>query len=286
MRKFRRMNEIGAPPSCGRSMMATRSALEASSPRNASPSKGARHIRLSGAAQRGGKMSPQSGALEKVVNFEGAQTPGFSCPGPRRLRFLLPEVGGGAIDWAFTNSLRRSLGLLFAGCHFLMGALASAAPMPDPRKDDESWRRVTIAPSRPSAGIQTGCVMAYGQVLAPPYEVAREGHNLFINRVQVRPSLTRRNRITSKPSPEDIRLANTDTKFRERVWERMRQTTGLLGKPYYRSIVNEVSASMPEIESLAWRDDTWARALTKTDPPSLMKSEPVVAAGFAMAGGV
>ncbi len=50
-------------------------------------------------------------------------------------------------------------------------------------------RKINIKPVKQKDGIKTGCVMAYGHIIPPPYKVKYEGRKLIINGVQIEPSL-------------------------------------------------------------------------------------------------
>ncbi|MBI5240067.1 MAG: hypothetical protein HY926_06315 [Elusimicrobia bacterium] len=50
-------------------------------------------------------------------------------------------------------------------------------------------RKIDIHPVKQAEGITTGLVIAYGHVISPPYKFEYQGKKLFVNGVQVRPSL-------------------------------------------------------------------------------------------------
>lgn len=52
-------------------------------------------------------------------------------------------------------------------------------------------RKIDVRPVQPSDGIATGHAMVYGHIIPPPYKVEYSGNKLFINGIQVLPSLVR-----------------------------------------------------------------------------------------------
>ncbi len=61
-------------------------------------------------------------------------------------------------------------------------------------------RKIDIRPIRQDKGIKTGCVIAYGHFMKPPFEVKYVDHKLMINGVQVEPSIVlERERKNRKP---------------------------------------------------------------------------------------
>ncbi|MDD2772251.1 MAG: hypothetical protein PHP45_00975 [Elusimicrobiales bacterium] len=69
----------------------------------------------------------------------------------------------------------------------------------------KSSRKIEIKPQKQSDGIKTGLVVAYGHLIPPPYNVDYIDHRLFINGVQVQPSLIEQRNSREHPfrlSPE------------------------------------------------------------------------------------
>ena len=60
-------------------------------------------------------------------------------------------------------------------------------------------RRVTISPVQPINGIRTGMVIAYGHPISPPYAIEWRGEKLYLNSVQVIPSIADEKWIASRP---------------------------------------------------------------------------------------
>jgi hypothetical protein len=60
-------------------------------------------------------------------------------------------------------------------------------------------RSVSIQPVQPASGIETGNVVAYGQVIPPPYRVEYVGRRILINSVQVSPSLVKERHQSEHP---------------------------------------------------------------------------------------
>jgi hypothetical protein len=50
-------------------------------------------------------------------------------------------------------------------------------------------RKIDINPTKENDGIKTGCVIAYGPYIAPPYKITRNGERIVVNGVQVYPSI-------------------------------------------------------------------------------------------------
>lgn len=50
-------------------------------------------------------------------------------------------------------------------------------------------RKIQLKPEKQSDGIETGCIMAYGHIIPPPYRVQHVDNRLVVNGVQILPSL-------------------------------------------------------------------------------------------------
>lgn len=60
-------------------------------------------------------------------------------------------------------------------------------------------RKLAINPVKQTDGIKTGCIIAYGHYLKPPYKLENIGEKLLINGVQVAPSLIREREQAQMP---------------------------------------------------------------------------------------
>lgn len=111
------------------------------------------------------------------------QRPAAGCP---RLEFLV--------------ALSLCLGPGLTSC-------ISAAEVARPATASLEDRKVDIQPKKPKKGIGTGLVIAYGHPIAPPYVVEYRGENLFVNDVQVKPSIVdERKWVAKSDRPKDERF--------------------------------------------------------------------------------
>lgn len=96
----------------------------------------------------------------------------------------------GALPW-FSPNLSASIGVVES---------------PRPASAFLSDRKVDIKPRKPKSGIGTGLVIAYGHPIAPPYLVEYRGDYLFVNDVQVKPSIIDERKWAAKSArPRDER---------------------------------------------------------------------------------
>ena len=62
-------------------------------------------------------------------------------------------------------------------------------------------RHISIQPHQPKKGITSGLVIAYGHRISPPYVIENKEGKLFVNGVQVKPSLINEREFKAHPLP-------------------------------------------------------------------------------------
>lgn len=122
-----------------------------------------------------------------------------------------------ALQNLFSEFNVRFLLAIFIYLFFAAKSAGAAAP-PEARRDRGSEkksedfkrykslirgsRRIEISPKKPKEGINSGCVIAYGHFMNPPFNLEQRDNRIFINGVQVQPSLVLQ-REYSVPRPAE-----------------------------------------------------------------------------------
>lgn len=83
-------------------------------------------------------------------------------------------------------------------------------------------RKIKISPISNNAGIQTGCVIAYGHFMRPPFGASYVNHKLFINGVQVEPSmvLERETKAAKPVDPKRLEAAQKQIEVSREIRKR------------------------------------------------------------------
>lgn len=120
-------------------------------------------------------------------------------------------------------------------------------------------RKIEIQPVRQATGVATGCVIAYGHLIPPPYGFERKNKTLYINAVQVEPSMVReRSKTPPKVLPETAQnryLKMEDTMAKAQRYYRVnygQKTLGQLKSEIRDSVLHDTGV----VSGAQWVGDT------------------------------
>jgi hypothetical protein len=102
---------------------------------------------------------------------------------------------------------------LFAACP---GSGWSQSHARTPEEYDKRDRQIEIHAQQLSKGIRTGLVIAYGHRIAPPYQIENKNGRMYVNGVQVRPSLISEREFKAHPLPE---MSDSAKAMNESLWK-------------------------------------------------------------------
>lgn len=119
-------------------------------------------------------------------------------------------------------------------------------------------RTITLKAATPKEGIRSGVVIAYGHVLSKPYLVEEAGAVLYINGIQVSPSLVLQQHVdnyerTKKSQPASIDLEKLTLKARTIYTSQLRTKT----VEEVKAIVRDIVLQERGVADASWRTDTF-----------------------------
>lgn len=117
-------------------------------------------------------------------------------------------------------------------------------------------RKIKIAPTAHKNGIQSGCVIAYGHFIHPPYELSYLNRKLMINGVQVNPSLVlEQEQKAVKPIDEKrLTAAKKQISVTQEIREKYRQEKTLKSEAQMRTDLIAFAKTKDIVLDARWED--------------------------------
>lgn len=157
------------------------------------------------------------------------------------------------VGWA--DLTRSGNPIVWLSCGVLLVATTLVATSPAqaqllrPDEYDKRDRRVAIQPKKPAKGIKGGLVIAYGHPLRPPYSVEVRGEKIFVNAIQVLPSILDEKYWASLPKPtQDDR----EKAISESLWRGGNEIQEMARKGESHEKIFEFAKRQPYMNNVRW----------------------------------
>jgi|GEM_PF-6845313 len=131
-------------------------------------------------------------------------------------------------------------------------------------------RKMQINPIKQTDGIKTGWVVAYGHLIRPPYKFEYKATKLYVNGVQVEPSLTwERDYKKNRHESTALELQNADilTNLEHKTKAIYLKKHGKVPEEELRTEILEMFKTHPLIKDAKWQEMGTALLYTQKDAP-------------------